>query len=222
MGSLHERTRSVRCRLIPVEDYPEQIGEQLRKARENGGLTVEDVQFRTRIPHSVIEALEAGDFSVFSSPAYAKSFLSQYSEFVGVDARMWLDALVPASFAAGEFIQPDWMRREELREWEEPAKEQAAGGGRWLSSLSLLVLSGGLVFAAYQGYQMLEKRFGHEAGSIEDGEMKAATSVGTSPLEPELRVDPPGPLETSLATEPRPLVPAGEAPESAPRAVIVR
>ncbi|MBT8045138.1 MAG: helix-turn-helix domain-containing protein [Verrucomicrobiae bacterium] len=68
------------------------IGEQLRKARENKGLELKDVSHTTRIPLATLSALEESDYSIFPSPTYARSFLSQYSEYLDVDAHDWIDA----------------------------------------------------------------------------------------------------------------------------------
>jgi len=68
------------------------IGEQLRKARESKGLDLKDVAHTTRIPLATLSALEESDYSIFPSPTYARSFLSQYSEFLQVDAHEWIDA----------------------------------------------------------------------------------------------------------------------------------
>ena len=68
------------------------IGEQLRKARENMDLELMDVAHSTRIPLATLKALEESDYSVFPSPTYARSFLSQYSDFLKVDAHEWVDA----------------------------------------------------------------------------------------------------------------------------------
>ncbi len=68
------------------------IGEQLRKARESKGLDIRDVAHTTRIPLASLEALERSDYSIFPSPSYARSFLSQYSGYLGVDAQEWIDA----------------------------------------------------------------------------------------------------------------------------------
>ena len=64
------------------------IGEQLRKARENMDLELMDVAHSTRIPLATLKALEESDYSVFPSPTYARSFLSQYSDFQGRRPRM--------------------------------------------------------------------------------------------------------------------------------------
>lgn len=144
-----------------VDDFSDHIGGRLQQARENAGLNVDDVIFRTRIPRSVIVALEAGDFSVFSSPTYAKSFLSQYSEFLGVEAGLWLDALQPVSLISGDTVTPLWHAAQPKKEARPP--EHAATGG-WLSAVSLLVVSCAFVLAAVKGYEFFESRFGVELG----------------------------------------------------------
>jgi cytoskeleton protein RodZ len=142
-----------------VDDHCEQIGVRLKAAREAAGLTVDDVLFRTRLPRSVVVALEAEDFSVFTSPLYAKSFLAQYSEFLRVDAQPWLDALEPGGFMPGGLLRPL------VESPVTPLVSRAATGeprGGWLPILGLLGLSAALVFAALKSYAFFEARFGGE------------------------------------------------------------
>lgn len=203
-----------------VEDFSDHIGDQLKKAREDAGLSLEDVHFGTRIPKAVLAALEAGDFSVFSSPAYAKSFLAQYSGFLEVDAGMWLDALVPASFISGEFVQPQWMQPEEWKDRREDVSEVPGNPGGWLSALSVLAVSGALVFAAMQGYQLLDSRLGDESVAAERvKENKPVEQPGMRVVNP---ADQASLLDSSLATEPPHHLNAIEISEQPPRARIVR
>ncbi len=64
----------------------ETIGSRLRAAREAKGMSIEDIAFETRIHAKYVRALEADDYSNFASTTYAKSFLTLYSRFLGVDA----------------------------------------------------------------------------------------------------------------------------------------
>jgi len=139
-----------------VEDISDQIGERLKSARERIGLTVDDVIFRTRIPRSVVVALESADFAAFSSPVYAKSFLSQYSGFLNVDAHPWVDALEPASFISGDLEMPVWEAASAIKEEKISSATEASG---WISALSLLVLSCALVYAAIKGYEYFDANF---------------------------------------------------------------
>lgn len=63
------------------------IGPRLRAARESKGMTIEDAAFETRIHAHYLRGLENDDYSGFASATYAKSFLSLYSRYLGVDAR---------------------------------------------------------------------------------------------------------------------------------------
>ena len=142
----------------------EQIGIKLRLARESAGLSLDDVVFRTQLPKSILGALEAEDFSVFASPVYAKSFLSQYSEFLNVDARAWLDALEPGSFAPGGSLHPllDAPRAEVA-----PEPAVPAGGGGWFAVIGLFGLSVALVYGVMASYEFFETRFAREpAGEV--------------------------------------------------------
>jgi len=61
------------------------IGTQLSAARKQQGWSVESVSFKSKIRPSIIENLEADNYSQFSSESYAKSFLRKYSEMLGLD-----------------------------------------------------------------------------------------------------------------------------------------
>jgi cytoskeleton protein RodZ len=170
-----------------VKELSDEIGIQLQQARESAGLNVDDVVFQTRIPHTVIEALEAGDFSFFSSPTYAKSFLSQYSRFLHVEADPWLDALQPASFLAGD-IGEHLLGSGTAKVDERPPQGKA--GMNWLAPLSFLLVSAGLVFAAMKGYEFFEKRFGGEPPVNATGPDEAE-KIATTPKAPASSVPQP-------------------------------
>lgn len=149
-------------RIVPAihvnEDF-EQIGGRLKSARTASGLSVEDVVFRTHLPRSVVEALEAEDFSAFASPVYAKSFLAQYSDFLNVDAEPWLDALQPGSFVPAGALQP-LLEVPDLPAVEKSHARESRGG--WFPILGLLALSAALVFAAIKIFDFFEARFAGE------------------------------------------------------------
>jgi len=203
----------------------DEIGGQLQKARERAGLCVDDVVFQTRIPRTVIEALEAGDFSVFSSPTYAKSFLSQYSQFLKVEADPWLDALQPASFLAGD-IGEHLLGSGTAKIVEREPESKA--GMSWLAPLSFLLVSGGLVFAAMKGYEFFEKRFGGEppVSAKDPGELeKTYTSPQAqahSPPLPSAGGGRPPALEPARTNTTLTLVEEDLPPPPPPRAIIVR
>ena len=66
------------------------IGDALRSARERRGLTLADVEARTKIRGKYLRALEAEEWDVLPSAAYAKGYLRTYARLVAIDD----DALV--------------------------------------------------------------------------------------------------------------------------------
>ena len=82
------------------------IGEELKKARQRRALSLEDVARKTHIPLATLKGLEEGDYSNSTSSAYTKSFLSQYSDFLRIDA----DEVVE-NFNTGNIVtEPDHIK----------------------------------------------------------------------------------------------------------------
>ncbi len=69
------------------------IAKKLKAARDHRGLSLKEVAHETRIPVTTLSALEEHDYTHFSSPTYAKSFLDQYANFLKVDAHEFIDEL---------------------------------------------------------------------------------------------------------------------------------
>lgn len=187
---------------ITVVEHGEQIGGLLRSAREAAGLEVDDVVFRTRIPRSVVESLEAEDFTAFTSPVYAKSFLAQYSGFLHVDAQPWLSALEPGCFMPAASLRT-LVEGPETQAGENASMPEHRGGT--LSVMGLLMLSSALVVGAIKGYEFFEVRLGGES-NVPVPEVHDSLPISAKPLE----VKPPA--------EPG----VGEFEPPSPRAIIVR
>lgn len=193
-----------------VENLGDQIGTRLRQAREQAGLSVEDVVFRTQLPRTVIVALEDSDFTVFSSPTYAKSFLSQYSNFLSVDAYVWIDALQPAPFVASEAAR-SFLEVVGPKTAEKTTEPTSSSG--LLSALSILVFSFGMIYAAMKGYDFFEARFGRESISNLPGKNAGGEDVRQKSTE----------ISSKLATGKSPPKKADdELSQPPPRAIIVR
>lgn len=61
------------------------VGERLRAAREEKGLSLEDVAAQTRIPRRHLESLEAGEWDKLPAPTYTTGFAKSYASAVGLD-----------------------------------------------------------------------------------------------------------------------------------------
>ena len=83
------------------------IGEVLRLARINQGLSLEDLQQKTDIQLDLLEALEADDFDKLPSSFYAKSFLRKYAWAVDLDEKIILDAYESGSMVTYDEVDVD-------------------------------------------------------------------------------------------------------------------
>jgi len=83
------------------------IGEVLRLARTNQGLTLEELHKKTEIQLEMLEAMEADDFDQLPSPFYTRSFLRKYAWAVELDERIVLDAYDSGSMITYEEVDVD-------------------------------------------------------------------------------------------------------------------
>lgn len=60
------------------------FGADLKKIREKRGITLHDIANKTRIHVTLLEKMEHGDFSFYSS-TYIRAFLKQYSKITGLN-----------------------------------------------------------------------------------------------------------------------------------------
>jgi cytoskeletal protein RodZ len=75
-----------------VEHKMESIGENLREARHNKKVSLEDASRATRIKIEILEQLEADEFDRLAAPTYTKGFLKLYAEYLGLDGPSVVEA----------------------------------------------------------------------------------------------------------------------------------
>lgn len=75
----------------------DEIGHILREARENKGLSLEDVRDKTRINERFLAALENGQYDQLPSPVHVRGFMRNYARVLGLDPQPLLDR-----YAAGQ------------------------------------------------------------------------------------------------------------------------
>ncbi|GKU78696.1 RodZ domain-containing protein [Paenibacillus sp. L3-i20] len=61
------------------------LGALLRKAREQRGLSLDDLQELTKIRKRYLEAIETGNYDILPGNFYVRAFVKNYSEAVGLD-----------------------------------------------------------------------------------------------------------------------------------------
>ena len=68
-----------------AESAPSPVGERLRAAREEKGLSLEDVAAQTRIPQRHLVSIESADWDSLPAPTYTIGFAKNYAGAVGLD-----------------------------------------------------------------------------------------------------------------------------------------
>jgi len=63
-----------------------ELGALLKTARQEKGLSLDDVQEQTKIRKRYLEALEEGDYKVLPGKFYIRAFIKNYADCVGLDA----------------------------------------------------------------------------------------------------------------------------------------
>ncbi|WLR53208.1 DUF4115 domain-containing protein [Bacillus tianshenii] len=68
-----------------------ELGQRLKQAREEKNLTIDGLQEKTKIQKRYLHAIEEGNFSVMPGNFYARAFIKQYAEAVGLDSEALFD-----------------------------------------------------------------------------------------------------------------------------------
>jgi cytoskeletal protein RodZ len=66
------------------------VGSILHETRENKKIDLADVEKATKIRRKFLEAIEQDDYTIIPTAAYAKGFVKNYSEYLGLDSRVTL------------------------------------------------------------------------------------------------------------------------------------
>ena len=84
---------------------PPQVGQTLREARTERGIELSEIEQATKIRVKFLEAMEEDRWEELPAPAYARSFLATYAEYLDLDAPALVDEL-KSSYAEGDRPEP--------------------------------------------------------------------------------------------------------------------
>lgn len=176
----------------------ESVGKTLEQARLQKKLSVEEVAFATKIRADRILDMEKDDFRNFPNLTYAKSFLTLYAKFLGVNIAEYTASLGkanPVGVSDYEYLSHDSAAHV-------PKPESRTG--RPIGSLFfivLLLILGVLSFYLFIGYQRLGRGVATEPIPTPTPEA-VAPSPTPAPVEPTPVLEPaptPVPAEQALA-----------------------
>ena len=98
-----------------------EIGAILREARRDAGVTLEDVEYETKIRKRYLDALEREDYADLPSAVYARGFLKTYANYLGLDGE-----------ELSRELKDRWDTVQE-RQRQPEAKRERSDRGAWVS-----------------------------------------------------------------------------------------
>jgi cytoskeletal protein RodZ len=176
------------------------IGKKLKETRERRDLSLADISHEMRIPIGTLRALEENDYSGFSGPTYAKSFLSLYSNYLKIDAHDWLECFeidnVLVHSDSLDYLVPDepGPRQPARNRSAKPKKSSRSRNVKRSSGNSgqtalIFLITGGLIASAVWGFIQIERKITAEDPPV------AGSEPASSGLPPGTPSDQPGTIE---------------------------
>src|SRR5699024_10715050 len=127
-----------------------QIGERLKEAREEKGLSLEDIQQKTKIQNRYLQAIEEDNLDDLPGKFYARAFIKEYALAVGLDPTVLLEGFDE------EKIQPqteDNTPYARMSRSNEPKEAKGASFLSFLPTVIVVILIVVIIFVAITLYQ---------------------------------------------------------------------
>lgn len=125
------------------------LGQLLKKARVEKGMTLDDIQDLTKIRKRYLEAIEEGDYKVLPGTFYVRAFVKTYAETVGLNPDELLQLYssdIPEAVTETASVEPLIQKRRSSQ------KQRSDRAGKWISSVlmwSFLILIVVVVYFFY-------------------------------------------------------------------------
>ncbi|MBO1003120.1 helix-turn-helix domain-containing protein [Pseudogracilibacillus auburnensis] len=127
-----------------------EIGEILREAREANNLSLDDIQEMTKIQKRYLVAIEQNDFHALPGRFYARAFMKEYAQAVGLDASELLSGFDEESIQTEEEESVQYTRLERTKR---PRTAKSSSIFSLLPSVIVIILVIGIFFVAWTLYQ---------------------------------------------------------------------
>lgn len=101
-----------------------EIGEELKSAREEHGVSVEEAAEDLNLRVSQIENIEAGNLKVFKDVFYLKCFIRDYAKYLGLDEEKIMDEFNEYFFEETSKIPIAEIEKASKKKQKEKANEQ--------------------------------------------------------------------------------------------------
>lgn len=128
-----------------------EIGERLKEAREAANLSLESLQENTKIQKRYLEAIEQGNFHILPGKFYARAFIKEYANAVGLDPNQLLEEYKEELPQQEEETSAEYTQIHRSRKDGNPTKNTAIFS--FIPTVIVVLLIVGILFAAYYFYQ---------------------------------------------------------------------
>lgn len=145
------------------------IGEKLREARERHNITLEDLQATTKIQKRYLRAIEEGNFHILPGSFYARAFIKEYANAVGLNPEELLEAHADELPSIGEKRSgAQYTRLQRTRKSSEPSRASAILS--FLPTVIVILLVIGIITLAIYLYQQKTSvpSFDNEPGETDE------------------------------------------------------
>lgn len=160
-----------------------ELGQVLQRAREEKGISLDDIQKMTKIQKRYLEAIERGHFHLLPGHFYARAFIKSYAEAVGLDSGEIL-----AHFQADLPNQPPQEQLERLRRRRASVASEPLQASRWVTK-TLLVMFVVLIIGVI--YMAFVNSTDYNTSPTPDGQSANPSTVQPPALETETPAAPP-------------------------------
>lgn len=127
-----------------------EIGTILKEAREEKGLTLGDIQDITKIQKRYLAAIEQHDFHALPGRFYARAFIKEYAQAVGLDPAVVLEGFDEEKIDIDEEESVQYTRLDSAKGSREDKKSFILAS---LPSVIVIILIIGIILVAWALYQ---------------------------------------------------------------------
>ncbi|MGM8211689.1 helix-turn-helix domain-containing protein [Virgibacillus sp. W0430] len=143
-----------------------EIGDKLRDAREEKGISLDHLQETTKIQKRYLIAIEEGNYNVLPGKFYAKAFIKEYANAVGLDAYALLDDFVEQDpIDEDESIQYTRIQRSRKN-----SSTKSSAMFSFIPTMIVLLLVVGIFLVAWALYQQTGKNVGTESDEPQEND----------------------------------------------------
>ncbi|OBZ18316.1 hypothetical protein A8L34_01650 [Bacillus sp. FJAT-27264] len=194
-----------------------ELGRQLKEARLQKGMSLDDVQEVTKIRKKYLEAIEAGDYKVLPGSFYVRAFIKTYAEAVGINPDELLEehGNVPAPPVEATPMETVIQKRSRRPETERNAK--------WLPTLLMWTFPVLIIVVIYMYASNLNKGESNQVDptKLTDAQQDPATAQTPPPAVGSTAKPIATEGTTSVQPTPEPTVQPTPSPTPPPQAVTV-